>query len=111
MIKAPDELQDLRRKIYAKAKAEPHLRFWGLYVHVCKRERVSMPADTPMITSSPSPLIPMGTNVSRLPTKMTSSSGTPAAIAHQRTFCDTRAIRSSALERNSLRIGDVFKVL
>ena len=38
MTKAPDDLQDLRRKIYAKAKAEPHWRFWGLYVHVCKRE-------------------------------------------------------------------------
>ena len=38
MIKAPDDLQDLRRKIYAKAKAEAHWRFWGLYVHVCKRE-------------------------------------------------------------------------
>ena len=38
MIKAPDDLQDLRRKIYAKAKAEPHWRFWGLYVHICKRE-------------------------------------------------------------------------
>jgi hypothetical protein len=24
--------------LYAKAKAEPHWRFWGLYVHVCKRE-------------------------------------------------------------------------
>ena len=38
MTKTPDDLQDLRRKIYAKAKAEPHWRFWGLYVHVCKRE-------------------------------------------------------------------------
>jgi len=38
MTKAPDDLQDLRRKIYAKAKAEPHWRFWGLYVHVCKIE-------------------------------------------------------------------------
>src|ERR1700722_12679846 len=38
MIKAPDDLQDLRRKIYAKAKAEPHWRFWGLYVHICKWE-------------------------------------------------------------------------
>jgi RNA-directed DNA polymerase len=31
-------LQDLRRKIYIKAKAEPARRFWGLYVHVCKGE-------------------------------------------------------------------------
>jgi RNA-directed DNA polymerase len=38
MIKAPIGLQDLRRRIYAKAKAEPSWRFWGLFVHVCKRE-------------------------------------------------------------------------
>jgi RNA-directed DNA polymerase len=38
MIKAPIDLQDLRRRIYVKAKAEPSWRFWGLYVHVCKRE-------------------------------------------------------------------------
>jgi RNA-directed DNA polymerase len=38
MTKTPVNLQDLRRKIYAKAKAEPHWRFWGLYVHVCKME-------------------------------------------------------------------------
>jgi RNA-directed DNA polymerase len=38
MTTTPISLQDLRRKIYAKAKAEPHWRFWGLYVHVCKRE-------------------------------------------------------------------------
>jgi len=31
-------LQDLRQRIYAKAKAEPRWRFWGLYVHVCKME-------------------------------------------------------------------------
>ena len=30
--------QDLRRRMYAKAKAEPSWRFWGLYVHVCKME-------------------------------------------------------------------------
>jgi len=38
MRKASSSLQDLRRRIYAKAKAEPSWRFWGLYVHVCKRE-------------------------------------------------------------------------
>jgi RNA-directed DNA polymerase len=38
MIKAPISLQDLRRSLYVKAKAEPLWRFWGLYVHVCKRE-------------------------------------------------------------------------
>ena len=38
MIKAPINLQDLRRRIYVKAKAEPSWRFWGLYVHVCKEE-------------------------------------------------------------------------
>lgn len=38
MIKRPIELQDLRRKIYIKAKAEKEWRFWGLYVHVCKLE-------------------------------------------------------------------------
>jgi len=38
MIKTSIELQDLRRKIYIKAKAEKQWRFWGLYVHVCKIE-------------------------------------------------------------------------
>ena len=38
MTKAPIRLQDLRRRLYVKAKAEPTWRFWGLYVHVCKRE-------------------------------------------------------------------------
>jgi len=31
-------LQDLRRRIYVKAKAESSWRFWGLFVHVCKEE-------------------------------------------------------------------------
>src|SRR5215469_13546099 len=38
MIKTPINLQDLRRKIGAKAKADTTWRFWGLYVHVCKQE-------------------------------------------------------------------------
>jgi RNA-directed DNA polymerase len=38
MTNAPITLQDLRKRIYIKAKAEPEWRFWGLYVHVCKLE-------------------------------------------------------------------------
>jgi len=36
MIKTSNTLQDLRRKIYIKAKADTTHRFWGMYVHVCK---------------------------------------------------------------------------
>ena len=38
MIKASISLQELRRKIYLKAKSDKTWRFWGLYVHVCKME-------------------------------------------------------------------------
>lgn len=38
MIKESINLQELRRKIYIKAKADKTWRFWGLYVHVCKME-------------------------------------------------------------------------
>src|SRR5262245_43018361 len=38
MTKTPITLQDLRRRLYVKAKAEPSWRFWGLYGHVCKRD-------------------------------------------------------------------------
>jgi RNA-directed DNA polymerase len=36
MTTSPINLQDLTKRIYAKAKAEQRHRFWGLYVHVCK---------------------------------------------------------------------------
>ena len=38
MIKAPISLQDLRRRIYLKAKSETTHRFWGIFVHVTKME-------------------------------------------------------------------------
>jgi group II intron reverse transcriptase/maturase len=38
MIKAPISLQDLRRRIYRKAKSEKAHRFWGIFVHVTKTE-------------------------------------------------------------------------
>ena len=41
MIKTSITLQELRRKIYMKAKADKTHRFWGLYVHVCKQSTLS----------------------------------------------------------------------
>jgi group II intron reverse transcriptase/maturase len=38
MTKAPDSLQDLRRRIYRKAKSDQTHRFWGLFVHITKIE-------------------------------------------------------------------------
>ena len=36
LIKPTISLQDLRRRIYTKAKSEKHHKFWGMYVHICK---------------------------------------------------------------------------
>ena len=38
MTKASISLQELRRKIYIKAKTDKHGRFWGLYCHISKDE-------------------------------------------------------------------------
>jgi RNA-directed DNA polymerase len=38
VIKPSVNLQELRRRIYRKAKAEKTRRFWGLYVHITKLE-------------------------------------------------------------------------
>jgi len=44
MIKAPTDLQELRRRIYRKTKSTKSHRFWGLFVHITKIEtpRVKM---------------------------------------------------------------------
>src|SRR5918999_3224445 len=38
MTKAPIDLQELRRRIYRKAKSEKTHRFWGSFVHITKME-------------------------------------------------------------------------
>jgi RNA-directed DNA polymerase len=41
MIKAPSGLQELRRRIYRKAKSDTTHRFWGLSVHLTKAETLA----------------------------------------------------------------------
>ena len=41
MTTASISLQDLRRKIYVKTKADQSWRFWGLYVHICRWETLT----------------------------------------------------------------------
>src|ERR1700735_4638574 len=41
MIKAPIKLQDLRRRIYQKAKSDKKHLFWGLFTHIAKIETLS----------------------------------------------------------------------
>ena len=38
MTKTPISLQELRRRIYRKAKSEKEHRFWGIFGHVTKIE-------------------------------------------------------------------------
>jgi RNA-directed DNA polymerase len=38
MTKTSVGLQELRRRIYNKAKTEKHWKFWGLYCHILKKE-------------------------------------------------------------------------
>ena len=38
MRKASIRLQEVRRRIYSKAKTEKHWKFWGLYCHISKKE-------------------------------------------------------------------------
>jgi group II intron reverse transcriptase/maturase len=38
MTKAPSDLQELRRRIYRKAKSDKAHRFWGIFVHVTKMQ-------------------------------------------------------------------------
>jgi RNA-directed DNA polymerase len=45
LIMASIRLQDLRRRLYVKAKADKDWRFWGLYVHVAKLETLQAAYD------------------------------------------------------------------
>jgi len=53
LIKAPMGLQDLRRSLYIKAKAELTWRFWGLYVHICKMETLQEAYRMRRVTTEP----------------------------------------------------------
>src|ERR1700694_2394955 len=41
MIKAPTDLQELRRRIYRKTKSNKSHLFWGLFVHITKVETLN----------------------------------------------------------------------
>jgi RNA-directed DNA polymerase len=41
MTKAPISLQELRRRIYRKAKSDRAHRFWGMYTHIAKIETLA----------------------------------------------------------------------
>ena len=53
MTTAPISLQDLRRRLYVKAKAEKDWRVWGLYVHVSKLETLRAVTRWPSKTTAP----------------------------------------------------------
>jgi RNA-directed DNA polymerase len=58
MIKPFVDLQELRRRIYRKAKAEKTWRFWGLYVHVTRVETLRI-AYREARTNTGEPLVSM----------------------------------------------------
>ena len=53
MTKAPISLQELRRRIYRKAKSDKTHRFWGIFVHITKPETLEETYRTPRETAEP----------------------------------------------------------
>jgi len=53
MTKAPITLQDLRRRLYVKAKAEPSWRFWGYMATSANERRFGPPMRWPSRTTEP----------------------------------------------------------
>ena len=51
MTKAPISLQDLRRRLYIKAKAEPVWRFWGCMFTSVNGKRCEKPIGWPKPTT------------------------------------------------------------